>query len=187
MVFEGSHVITSQISGYADRALSKRSASGGDAQNLQIYRLSEQVGIEAVAVFVDHTDCYWLKWLRRRFRHCFVAFRKGSIWVVCDSLKNHMELILIDLPTDFDLPAFYADQGHVVLAGTKSGQITNKRLSGELLTCVTVAKRLLGIRSSSIWTPWQLFRFLTDQSSPNKPWHLVSPSNKEKANFQLDI
>jgi hypothetical protein len=111
----------------------------------------------AMIVFVDHTECYWLQSLRRGFRHCFVALEHGSAWLVCDSLKSHMELTLLDLPETFDLGRHYASQGHRVLVGRIGLQVPQTGVAFAPLTCVNVAKRLLAIRAPWVWTPWQLF------------------------------
>jgi hypothetical protein len=114
----------------------------------------------AMIVFVDHTECHWLLPLRRGFRHCFVALEHGPAWLVCDSLKSHMELTLLDPPGPFDLAAHYARQGHRVLVGRTGSQQPRNAIALAPLTCVSVAKRLLGIRAARVWTPWQLFSHL---------------------------
>jgi hypothetical protein len=117
-------------------------------------------GRSAMVVFVDHTECFWLQSLRRGFRHCFVALEHGSAWLVCDSLKSHMELTLLDLPESFDLGKHYAKQGHHVLLGTTRSRVQQTAMALSPLTCVGVAKRLLAIRATWVWTPWQLFSHL---------------------------
>ncbi|MGI9452555.1 MAG: hypothetical protein ACR2QH_18220, partial [Geminicoccaceae bacterium] len=85
-----------------------------------------------------------------------------------------MDLFVLDLPSDFDLPTYYVEQGHTVLGGTGSEQEPSRFQLGEFLTCVNVTKRLLRLQSFWIWTPWQLFRFLTDHSSRHRSWRLIS-------------
>jgi hypothetical protein len=126
----------------------------------------------SMVVFVDYTEVRSLRLLRRGFRHCFVALHYSPAWFVCDSLKSHMELTLLELPESFDLGAHYARQGHHVLLGTS--RLRHLRPSRALapLTCVSVAKRLLAIRAPWVWTPWQLFSHLLN-AQPH-PWQLVS-------------
>jgi hypothetical protein len=123
-------------------------------------------------VFVDHTECCWLRSLTRGFRHCFVALQHGPAWLVCDSLKSHMELTLLDLPESFDLARYYARQGHRVLVGRIESQRPRPAVEFAPLTCVSVAKRLLAIRAAWVWTPWQLFSYLLN-AQPHA-WRLVS-------------
>lgn len=129
-------------------------------------------GRSAMIVFVAHTECYWLQPLRRGFRHCFVALEHGPAWLVCDSLKSHMELSLLDLPEAFDLGRYYANQGHRVLVGRIEPQVPRTALAVTPLTCVSVAKRLLGIRAPRVWTPWQLFSHLLN-TQPHT-WRVVA-------------
>ena len=117
-------------------------------------------GRPAMVVFIDHTECYWLQSLKRGFRHCFVALKHGRTWLVCDSLKSHMELTLLDLPPSFDLGRYYAAQGHRVLLGGTGLHVPRAAVALTPLTCVSVAKRLLAIRAAWVWTPWQLFSHL---------------------------
>lgn len=129
-------------------------------------------GRSAMVVFVDHTECYWLRPLRRGFRHCFVALEHDSAWVVCDSLKSHMELTLLDLPVSFDLGRYYANRGHRVLVGRTRPRVSRAAVTLTPMTCVSVAKRLLAIRAGLVWTPWQLFSHLLN-AQPHI-WRLVS-------------
>jgi len=125
---------------------------------------------EILVVFVGETECRCLHWLKQGFRHCFVALRKGSRWTICDSLKNRIEFLIVDLPSDFDLGCFYRSQGHTVVAGFDAGLNTDRSMIPELLTCVTITKRIIGIRSFWTLTPWQLFCLL---NAMNNRWRLV--------------
>lgn len=126
----------------------------------------------AMVVFVDHADCRWLRPLKRGFRHCFVALEHPSGWIACDSLKSHMELVLVELPGLLDLAECYADQGHHVLLGQTAPCVPRPLLPLAPLTCVSVAKRVLAIRADWVWTPWQLFGHLL-RAHPHI-WHCVS-------------
>jgi hypothetical protein len=114
----------------------------------------------ALVVFVGHADCCWLGCLRAGFRHCFVALRDGSTWLTCDPLKDRIELSALPIPADFDLASIYADRGHTVLFGQTKPGLARRPLAFAPLTCVTVAKRLLGVRAPWVLTPWQLCRHL---------------------------
>jgi hypothetical protein len=139
----------------------------------------------AMIVFVDHTECCWLQALRRGFRHCFVALKHGPAWLVCDPLKSHMELTLLDLPDSFDLASHYAQQGHRVLVGRAGSPVPRPALALSPLTCVTVAKRLLAIRAAWVATPWQLFSHLL-RAQP-RIWRLVSAEATSRSQaFALD-
>jgi len=125
---------------------------------------------EVLVVFVGQTECRHLRWLKQGFRHCFIALRRGDRWLVCDSLKNQIEFSLIDLPSNFDLGEFYRNRGYTVVVGQGLDQEQPRPFIPEILTCVTIAKRIIGIRSFWTFTPWQLFCLLI---SMNDRWRLV--------------
>lgn len=121
-------------------------------------------------VFVDYTECRYLRWLKQGFRHCFVVMRSQERWIVCDPLKNCIEFSTFNIPIDFDLSDFYRSRGHIVVAGSLSGQRQAASLLPEFLTCVSIAKRIVGIQSFWTFTPWQLFRLLVSEKDR---WRLV--------------
>lgn len=125
---------------------------------------------EILVVFVGQTECRLLRRLKKGFRHCFAALRTDDRWIICDSLKNQIEFSLFDLPYDFDLGKFYRGRGHTVVIGTGVVSATPTSIVPEPLTCVTIVKRIIGIRSFWTVTPWQLFRLLT---SMKDNWRLV--------------
>ena len=119
-----------------------------------------QVPRPALVIFVNHAECRWLRGLRPGFRHCFVALRDGAIWLSCDPLKDRIELSLLPVPPEFDLASFYAKRGHTVLLGATKPNLARRPLAIAPLTCVAIAKRLLGVRAPWVFTPWQLCRHL---------------------------
>jgi hypothetical protein len=86
--------------------------------------------------------------------------RDGGTWLVCDPLKDRIELSVLPVPANFDLAGFYAQQGHVVLHGLTRPSLPRGLTAMVPLTCVTVAKRLLGVRAAWVLTPWQLCQHL---------------------------
>ena len=130
----------------------------------------------ALVVFVDHTECRWLRLLRAGFRHCFVVWRDGSVWLACDPLKDRIEISVLRVPEHFDLPGFYAARGHTVLLGATRRDPPRRGSGIAPLTCVTIAKRLLGVRACWILTPWQLCRRLKAHG-----FHRIEPNRTRSA------
>lgn len=118
---------------------------------------------EAVIVFIDCPATWWLRVLRPGFRHCFAAVRQDeATWLVCDPLKDGLELAALHLPANFDLAAHYRAAGHRVLVGTTLARPSRRWPPvPEPLTCVAVVKRLVGLRSATVLTPFQLYRRLS--------------------------
>ena len=126
--------------------------------------------IEILVVFVGHAECRCLHWLKQGFKHCFVALCIDGKWVVCDSLKNYIEVSLINLPSDFSLSEFYRSRGYTVIIGHAQHHRTRSAIMPEIFTCVAVVKRIIGLRSFWTFTPWQLFRRLL---SMKDQWRMV--------------
>ena len=101
----------------------------------------EPAAPSVLVVFADHVGCPWLRPLRPGFRHCFAVLRAGSVWLACDPLKDRIELDALELPGNFDLAAFYREQGHRVLEGRRPPPRTRRRFALAPLTCVTEVKR----------------------------------------------
>jgi hypothetical protein len=129
----------------------------------------ELTAAAVLVVFADHAGCPWLRPLRRGFRHCFVVMRAGSVWLACEPLKDRIELDALAAPDNFDLAAFYCQQGHRVLLGRRVPARPRRRFALAPLTCVTVVKRVLGIAAPWVWTPWQLYAHLSGLEDGFRP------------------
>lgn len=114
--------------------------------------------IRAWVVFSGKTDLPWLRVFKRGFRHCYAVLHDGARWITIDPLSNYTELTAHDLPKDFNLPRWLSQRGSLVI------EAELKRPPYEApwmpFTCVEAVKRILGLHSRFIWTPWQLYRHL---------------------------
>lgn len=116
-------------------------------------------GRRAWVVFAG-SDLRWLRLLKPGFRHCFVVLRDGAHWIALDPLAPHTELTVLPLPADFDLPGWFAAQGHAV-APAALRRDRRRPAPWAPFTCVEAVKRVLGLHARSVLTPWQLYRHLT--------------------------
>jgi hypothetical protein len=98
-----------------------------------------------------------------------------------------MNIVVIDALDTLDLPSFYASQGHIVLVGPKNQRMGSGYLLVELLTCVGITKRLLGLRNFWIWTPWQLFSSLARSTSKQARWRIISGHSLERRTSGLTM
>lgn len=126
----------------------------------------------ALLVFCDETDLFWLWPLRRGFRHVFVALPVDGGWITIDPLSTRMEVAFHPMPAGSDLAGWFRARGHVVLCvpRCRPGRSAPPFLP---FTCVTVAKRLLGLTAPLILTPWQLYRHFAPP--PLDPCHREQP------------
>lgn len=121
---------------------------------------------EAWVVFSGEADLWWLRILKRGFRHCFVVARDDKNWIVLDPLSPHLEIAVLPLPHSFDLPKWLSEQNLKVMhAPIQRGH--DKAAPFNMFSCVEVIKRFLGIHIRGIMTPWQLYRFLNKGAVTN--------------------
>jgi len=110
----------------------------------------------ALLVFCHETEIAWLRWLKPGFRHVFVALPAPGGWITVDPLSTLLEVEYHPLPPDTDLAAWFRTRGHRVLESPLHPPLP-VQWPFTPLTCVSVAKRLLGIRAPLVVTPWQLY------------------------------
>lgn len=114
---------------------------------------------EALVVFVDQCDLKWLHWLRRGYRHCFIAVRSGSSWVICDPLSHRTDLAVVRDFSTRELADWYRSHGLRVVQ-TRILPAPPRPAPIRPYTCVEAVKRVLGMHAPWILTPWQLYRRL---------------------------
>jgi hypothetical protein len=117
-------------------------------------------GQNAWVVFSGQTDISWLRFLKPGFRHCYVLLNDGERWTSIDPLSHVTEVsVHHHVPADFDLPGWLESRGNRVLKAPMRRDIT-RAAPFMLFTCVEAVKRVIGVHSRGIVTPWQLYRHL---------------------------
>ena len=116
-------------------------------------------GVRVMVVFSGQTDLWWLKFLRRGFRHCFVVMNLNDRWVAIDPMAHHLEVSVPDVPVSFDLKGWFEESGMLVVETYI--RIPERRCYPPFfLSCVEVVKRVLGVHAPFVFTPAQLYRYL---------------------------
>lgn len=121
----------------------------------------------AFVVFCGRADLWWLKFLRPGFRHCFALLNDGRHWIAVDPLLCFTDVAVLPIPAYADLPAWYSKRGFTVVE-TKVNRSVRKLQPLGIFTCVEAVKRVLGVFAPTIFTPWQLYRFLTKDRKGQK-------------------
>ena len=116
---------------------------------------------QIIVAFSGRTDLWWLRFLKKGFRHCFVCIDDGERWVALDPLAHRMEIGILPMSSDFDLKEWLEGQGFTVAAAQVDREAT-KPAPVMPYSCVEAIKRVLGIRARSVVTPWGLYRFLKE-------------------------
>lgn len=131
----------------------------------------------ALLVFCHDTEIAWLRFLRPGFRHVFVALPVAGGWITLDPLSTRLEADYHPLPPDTDLAAWFRTRGHHVLPAAQRPPVPAQWPVAPF-TCVTLVKRVLGIRAPWVQTPWQLYRHLGGATPAPQPSR-KSSRNKE--------
>lgn len=119
---------------------------------------------KALVVFSGKADLAWLRLLRPGFRHCFVVLGSKGGWISINPMAHHTDITVLPVTTGFDLARWYCDQGLIVIE-TKPASPARKILGWRPYSCVEEVKRIIGINSGLILTPWQLYRFLAKKGN----------------------
>lgn len=115
--------------------------------------------LERWVIFMNAPDKKQLKFLKSGFRHCLYAEKQGKTWIVIDPLSTRTECILQCDDKDGN-PIARLKQAGFLCVEVKSYIKPIHHCSLEILSCVTQVKRLLGIQSWRVQTPYQLYKFI---------------------------
>lgn len=111
----------------------------------------------AVVVFAEETRLPKLRRLKPGFRHCYAYMAMPGGWVGIDPLAYMIEIKgFYDWPAEADLAGHLRGLGQCAL--TVPVLTPPRRLAPPLpFSCVEAVKRLIGLQSWRIRTPWELF------------------------------
>ena len=112
-------------------------------------------------VFCDAPDVWWLRPLRRGFRHCCVVMRHKRTYVSIDPLLGSIEVMTHPVRRNCDLIQTLKDQGLTVVSVDINRDYYRGNI-GMMCTCVTIVKRILNLYAPLIQTPYALYRYLNN-------------------------
>ena len=115
----------------------------------------------AYIVFEDNVHLWWLRFLKRGFRHCYLLFCiEENTWLEVNPASNQVVFLIHKTTPGLDyINHLCSDASKTIL----SIHLSNSSLSTAPLgffTCVEFAKRSLGIHSFFTITPYQLYKKL---------------------------
>src|SRR5688572_8713944 len=114
------------------------------------------VPLQAFVIFCGRADLWYLRFLKRGFRHCFVLLNDGVHWIVIDPLVSFMEVVVGPVTPHHDLPDLFRAEGFTVIEAPIN-RAPQRVFPFGLFTCVEAVKRILGLQSKRVLTPWQLY------------------------------
>jgi len=116
------------------------------------------MGKDAFVVFEDNTTLWWLKFLKRGFRHCkmYIKITK-KIYIEINPLSNQMFIFMHVFEKESE---FNKVIHRKIYLKTKVKDAPLKTAPFGVFTCVEAIKRAVGIHKFSIITPYQLYRYI---------------------------
>lgn len=130
----------------------------------------------ALVAFSGQTELAWLRLLRPGFRHCFALVeiiggdapgREKAAWVLYNPLSNGTQIEVWPLNDEETVHSWLSQQGYFVVQ-TYARPISAQVFGWRPYTCVEAVKRLLGLHASSVFTPWQLYRYIKKSEKRKK-------------------
>ncbi|MGD9637844.1 MAG: hypothetical protein AB7U85_02140 [Alphaproteobacteria bacterium] len=117
-----------------------------------------------LVVFSGDVSKWWLRFLKKGFRHCFITLGNGDLWLTIDAMLHKTDVIIQPVCGDFDMASWYLEQGFTVMATSlKDVPLVSAPLG--FFTCVEAVKRVLGIHNFRIVTPYKLYKFLLSEKN----------------------
>ena len=139
-------------------------------------RIARDAPQQVWIVFGGEADQFWLRPLRRGFRHCFAALRDEAGWTVLEPLSGRLIVARLAVPAAYDLPGFYRRAGLAVVGPFAPGPPRAGWLPGLLpFTCVALCRAVLGAGAPPAFTPWGLFRRLAKNLQQHEKKILTTP------------
>lgn len=131
----------------------------------------------AVVVFSGRTELPWLRVLKPGFRHCFIIVDGGGgTWVSLNPMSHRTEIAVLARQPGNDwtaesLARWFQSQGFCAVAcrtfqtsrtfqTCRNGAVPRKAAPWLPYTCVEAVKRVLGLHSRRVLTPWRLYRYI---------------------------
>lgn len=114
--------------------------------------------MKAIVFFQRDTDAWFLRGLKRGYRHCFIALPQpnSTNWVILEPLL-HKTAVQFVTGEYIQRLILHRDMREVVIDEIRKPR---KRVSIMPPTCVDFVKRALGIQAWWVITPHQLYKYL---------------------------
>ena len=117
---------------------------------------------EVYVVFEDSNSLWWLRFLKKGFRHCFVLLvsRENNLAILLNPKSNQIDIQLFHNCDINKLINAFLSVHHRTILRVHLEVAPYKVAPIMLFTCVEFVKRILGIHSVSTLTPYQLYKKL---------------------------
>ena len=111
---------------------------------------------KALVAFGGTPHFWWQRFLKKGFYHCLVALGEGDKWILLDPLANCLDVMVLH---DTKLREYLHLKGYRTLE-TQVHESDEPGMTIRPFTCVETVRRVLGLPSAFMLTPYQLFKHL---------------------------
>ncbi|MFV0627152.1 MAG: hypothetical protein ACK5N8_07375 [Alphaproteobacteria bacterium] len=117
---------------------------------------------ECYVVFVGDVNLWWLKPLKKGFRHCYIVVEldDGMTWLEINPLSNRLFVIAHQFVKPCDYITLLKKEKSVIILKEKMKDVGGNVAPLGIFSCVEFVKRSLGIHSFWTITPYQLYNKL---------------------------
>lgn len=117
---------------------------------------------EVYVVFVDDVTIWWLRFLKKGFRHCYllVELDDGMTWLEVNPMSNRLFLNVYKFVNEVEYTRVVENFFDVKVIKAEAKNVGLELAPIALFTCVETVKRVLGIHDRMVITPYQLYKKL---------------------------
>lgn len=114
-------------------------------------------------IFEHDNSIWWLRFLRRGFRHCYVILEfhtnEGTrFYVELNPMSNQIYAFIHNSALEIDYISYLQKQEYIHICEFRFQASPLKCAPFSAFTCVEFVKRILGIHDFRIITPYQLYK-----------------------------
>lgn len=125
--------------------------------------LQSNNGIDKLyVVFEDNTTLWWLRFLKKGFRHCYIlaVLEGGASLLELNPMSNQIIIKFYDNLKTWEYIANLSKNQNRRICEVRIASAPLKCAPAMVFTCVEFVKRVLGIHQFSIITPYKLFKVI---------------------------
>lgn len=117
---------------------------------------------KAYVVFVDNVSLWWLKLLKPGFRHCYLLFSSFNdrVWIEINPYSNQTKVQIYDFGDSLSYNLAVAAQKDCTVCEVCIVNAPPKCAPLGFFSCVEMVKRVLGMHSLLVITPFQLYKII---------------------------
>lgn len=133
--------------------------------------------ISAWVCFTGETELKFLSFLKKGFKHCCVLIEYSDTWLILDPLSTYTDIEIIPKEKVQNLPLWLSSHDYFVMKAPLNRENIKPHTIG-VYSCVSFVKKILGIKSLRLQTPWQLARYLYAHKTKGEKMGKIIPKPK---------